>query len=94
VISEQLVRWNAATDPVAATLAISSASGAGGKGLVMGLGDKSANAAEDAKSNVKHTIGEAAEDRSTDAEGKGDQVASNVKQTGEDANDAVKDALD
>ncbi len=59
----------------------------------MGLGDKIGNAAEEAKGKVKETAGKATDDRNLEAEGKGDQASANVKQAGEKAKDAVKDAL-
>ncbi len=60
----------------------------------MGLGDKIQNAAEEAGGKVKETTGRATDNDSLEAEGKGDQASANVKQAGEKAKDAVKDALD
>ena len=60
----------------------------------MGLGDKISNAAEDAKGKVKEATGKATDNRSLEAEGKGDQASAGVKQAGEKVKDAVKDAVD
>lgn len=60
----------------------------------MGLGDKLSNAAEEGKGKVKEAVGDATDNESLRAEGAGDQASANVKQTGEKAKDAVKDALD
>jgi uncharacterized protein YjbJ (UPF0337 family) len=58
----------------------------------MGLGDKIQNAAEDAKGKGKEQLGEAMDNEQMEAEGRGDQVKANVKQTGEKAKDAWNDA--
>jgi len=60
----------------------------------MGLGDKISNAAEEAKGKIKEGAGQATDNGTLEAEGKGDQASANVKQAGEKAKDAVKDALD
>ena len=65
-----------------------------GRETVMGLGDKIQNTGEDAAGKVKEAAGKATGDRSLEAEGKGDQASASVKQAGEKAKDAVKDALD
>jgi uncharacterized protein YjbJ (UPF0337 family) len=52
--------------------------------------DKAKNAAEDAKGKVKEGVGKATGDRSTEAEGKGDQVSSDLKNAGEKVKDAFK----
>jgi len=89
------VRWTvAAGSEVAARSGRNERAGADGKGILMGLGDKIGNAAEEAKGKVEEAAGKATDDRSLEAEGKGDQASANVKQAGEKTKDAVKDALD
>ena len=61
---------------------------------VMGVGDKIQNAGEEAAGKVKETAGRATGNQSLEAEGRADQASANVKQAGEKAKDAVKDALD
>ncbi len=56
----------------------------------MGLDDKIENAAEDAKGKVKEATGKATDDESLEAEGKGDQAKSDLKQAGEKVKDAFK----
>lgn len=60
----------------------------------MGMGDKIQNAAQEAKGKVKEGVGDATDNERMEAEGVGDQVEANVKQTGEKAKDAWKDATD
>jgi uncharacterized protein YjbJ (UPF0337 family) len=60
----------------------------------MGVGDKIQNAGEEAAGKVKETTGRATGNQSLEAEGKADQASANIKQAGEKAKDAVKDALD
>ncbi len=55
----------------------------------MGIVDKAKDKAQAAKGDVKEKVGQATDDRSLQAEGKGDKVAGNLKQAGE----KVKDAL-
>jgi uncharacterized protein YjbJ (UPF0337 family) len=52
--------------------------------------DKAKDKAQAAKGQVKETAGRVSGDRSLEAEGKGDQVAGNVKQAGEKIKDAFK----
>ena len=52
--------------------------------------DKAKNKAQEAKGHVKDAAGKATNDRSLQAEGKGDKVASNLKQAGEKVKDAIK----
>jgi len=59
----------------------------------VGLGDKIGNAGEEAAGKVKGTAGKATGEESLEAEGKGDQASANIKQAGEKAKDAVKDAV-
>ena len=60
----------------------------------MGMGDKIQNAAQEAKGKVKEGVGDATDNERMEAEGVGDQVEANVKQAGEKAKDAWKDATD
>ncbi|AXH95243.1 CsbD family protein [Ornithinimicrobium avium] len=60
----------------------------------MGMGDKIQNAAEEAKGKVKEGVGDATDNERLQAEGLGDQAEANVKQAGEKAKDAWKDATD
>ncbi|SNS55141.1 CsbD family protein [Rhodococcoides kyotonense] len=62
----------------------------------MGLDDKISNKAEDLGGKAKEATGAATGDRDLEAEGKGDQVSSAVKDAGEKIKDAastVKDKL-
>ncbi|WP_413600376.1 CsbD family protein [Curtobacterium sp. Curtsp57] len=56
----------------------------------MGLDDKIKNAAQDIAGKAKEALGNATDDDSKVAEGKKDQAAANVKQTGEDVKDVFK----
>jgi len=56
----------------------------------MGLGDKISNAAEDLKGKAKEATGKATDDKSLEAEGKGDQTKSDLKNAGENVKDAFK----
>ncbi|MEO6604426.1 MAG: CsbD family protein [Aeromicrobium sp.] len=56
----------------------------------MGLDDKIENAADDLKGKAKEATGKATDDDSLEAEGKGDQAVSDVKQAGEKVKDAFK----
>ena len=56
----------------------------------MGLGDKAGNAFEDAKGQAKEKYGEATGDEKLQAEGKGDQVSSALKDGAEKVKDAAK----
>jgi uncharacterized protein YjbJ (UPF0337 family) len=53
--------------------------------------DKAKNKAQEAKGHVKDAAGKATNDRSLQAEGKGDKVAGNLKQAGEKVKDAIKE---
>jgi uncharacterized protein YjbJ (UPF0337 family) len=57
----------------------------------MGLDDKVDNQAENVGGKVKEGIGKATDDERLEAEGKGDQFKSNLKQAGEKVKDAFKD---
>jgi uncharacterized protein YjbJ (UPF0337 family) len=54
----------------------------------MGLDDKIDNKAEEAAGKAKEGVGKATDDESLEAEGKGDQAKSNIKQAGEKVKDA------
>jgi uncharacterized protein YjbJ (UPF0337 family) len=56
----------------------------------MGLGDKISNAAEDAQGKIKEHTGKATGDDSLEAEGKGDQAKSDLKDAAENVKDAFK----
>ncbi len=56
----------------------------------MGFDDKIKNAAEDIKGKVKEATGKATDDEKLEAEGKGDQAKSDLKQAGENIKDAFK----
>ncbi len=58
----------------------------------MGIADKISNSSEDAKGNAKEAAGEATGNEQMQAEGKTDQGKADMKQTGEKAKDAFKDA--
>ena len=52
--------------------------------------DKVKNKAQSTKGQVKEGVGRATRDRTLEAEGKGDQVAGDLKQAGEKVKDAFK----
>lgn len=56
----------------------------------MGLDDKIDNAAEDMKGKAKEAAGKATDNERMEAEGKGDQVSSDIKGAGEKVKDAFK----
>jgi uncharacterized protein YjbJ (UPF0337 family) len=56
----------------------------------MGTDDKAANKAEDLKGKGKEALGKATDDEQLEAEGKGDQAKSDLKQAGEKVKDAFK----
>jgi uncharacterized protein YjbJ (UPF0337 family) len=56
----------------------------------MGLDDKIKNTAEKLGGQGKEAAGEATDDESLKAEGKGDQAKSDLKQAGENVKDAFK----
>ena len=56
----------------------------------MGMDDKIDNTAEDLKGKAKEAAGKATDDESMEAEGKGDQISSDVKGAGEKVKDAFK----
>ena len=59
----------------------------------MGARDKAKNRGQIAEGDLKETVGKATGDRSLEAEGRADQASGNLKQAGEKAKDAAKDAL-
>lgn len=56
----------------------------------MGIVDKAKNKAQSASGKVEEKAGQATDDRSMEAEGKGDQMAGDLKQAGEKVKDAFK----
>lgn len=58
----------------------------------MGLGDKISNAAQEAKGKAKEALGDATDNTRMEAEGQAEQAEANLKQAGEKAKDAWKDA--
>jgi len=54
----------------------------------MAMGDRIKHTAEEAKGKVKEAVGEATDNHTMQAEGRGDQAAADLKQAG----DRVKDA--
>lgn len=56
----------------------------------MGLEDKFSNKAEDVKGKAKEATGKATGDDELEAEGKGDQVTSDLKDAAEKVKDAFK----
>lgn len=58
----------------------------------MGIGDKIRNAAQDATGKLKEGTGKVFDDEEMEAEGKVDQVSADVRQAGENVEDAWRDA--
>ena len=56
----------------------------------MGIGDKIGNAADKAAGKAKESAGQATDDQSLEAEGKGDQTKADLKSAGEKVKDAFK----
>ncbi len=56
----------------------------------MATEDKASNKATDIKGKVKETVGDATGNESMEAEGKGDQAKSSLKEAGENVKDAFK----
>jgi uncharacterized protein YjbJ (UPF0337 family) len=56
----------------------------------MGIDDKLDNAAEDLRGKAKEGVGRATGDEELEAQGRGDQAKSDVKQAGEKIKDAFK----
>jgi uncharacterized protein YjbJ (UPF0337 family) len=56
----------------------------------MSATDKIKNALDDAEGKAKEALGRVTGDHSTEAEGKGDQAKSDLKQAGEKVKDAFK----
>jgi uncharacterized protein YjbJ (UPF0337 family) len=57
----------------------------------MGLDDKIRNESEDVAGKVKEGTGKLTDDERLEAEGKGDQFKSDMKQAGEKVKDAFRD---
>jgi uncharacterized protein YjbJ (UPF0337 family) len=57
----------------------------------MGLDDKMKNKADDLSGKAKETEGKLTGDESREAQGKGEQTKSDLKQAGEKVKDAFKD---
>lgn len=55
----------------------------------MGIGDDIKHNAENLVGKAKEGIGDATDNESLEAEGKGDQASANVKKAGDDIKDAV-----
>lgn len=60
----------------------------------MGLKDKAENKIENLKGQGKESAGQASGDEQLEAEGRGDQASSKVKDAGEKLKDAGKDLKD
>ena len=60
----------------------------------MGADDKAENWAEDVKGKAKEATGKVTDDERLEAEGRGDQASSSVKDAGEKLKDAGKDIKD
>jgi uncharacterized protein YjbJ (UPF0337 family) len=56
----------------------------------MGLDDKIDNKAEELRGKAKEGVGRATDDEELEAQGRGDQATSDVKQAGEKLKDAFK----
>ena len=56
--------------------------------------DKAKNKAEELSGKAKEAVGDATDNHDLKAEGQADQFSADVKQTGEKAKDAWKDATD
>ncbi|GIL35611.1 CsbD family protein [Phycicoccus jejuensis] len=56
----------------------------------MGLGDKIENIKDDVVGKAKEATGKATDNERLEAEGRGDQTKSDVKQAGENVKDAFK----
>lgn len=56
----------------------------------MGTDDKFANATDKAAGKIKEAVGKGTDNERLEAEGKGDQASSDLKQAGEKVKDAFK----
>jgi uncharacterized protein YjbJ (UPF0337 family) len=56
----------------------------------MGIDDKIGNKSEDLRGKLKEAVGRATDDQELEAQGKGDQAKSDIKQAGEKIKDAFK----
>jgi uncharacterized protein YjbJ (UPF0337 family) len=59
--------------------------------MSMGLDDKIKNTAEGAQGKAKEAAGKATDNERLEAEGRGDQASSDLKQAGEKVKDVFKD---
>ena len=64
------------------------------EGVMMSIGDKAKNKAEQATGQAKETTGRATGDDDLKAEGKADQADAHTKQAGEKVKDAAKEVKD
>jgi uncharacterized protein YjbJ (UPF0337 family) len=64
--------------------------GSRGNGAAMSSGDKISNKIDELAGKGKEAAGKATHDRDLEAEGKGDQAKSNLKQAGEKVKDAFR----
>jgi len=60
----------------------------------MGVGDTADHKAEDLGGKIKEGVGKVTGDEELEAQGKGDQAKSNIKQAGDKVKEAVKDVFD
>ncbi len=58
----------------------------------MGIGDKISNKAEELAGKAKAAMGDATDNEQLEAEGHADQSSANVKQSGENVKDALREA--
>ncbi|WP_369061946.1 CsbD family protein [Caulobacter sp. 73W] len=63
----------------------------GAAGLLMACGDQSDGGTQRTKGDIKEAVGDVTGDKSLQREGEKDQVVGGVKETVEDAKDAIKD---
>lgn len=59
----------------------------------MGITDKAKHKAEELAGKAKEAVGRSTDDREMEAEGRGEQGKANLKQAGDKAKDAAKDAF-
>lgn len=60
----------------------------------MNLGDKIKNKAQEASGKTKAGVGDATDNHSLEAEGRGEQTEANTRQAGENVKDAAKNLKD
>lgn len=59
----------------------------------MGIGDRIKHGAEEATGKVKEAAGKATDNEDLEARGRAEQTGAKVKQAGDDAKDAAKEAF-